>query len=62
MLQCSGTDLSSADCETGSDHSVDDVAVIDTLVNNDDDYNEAVASSAENFVWESMSNYTGQRE
>jgi hypothetical protein len=36
--------------------------VIDTLVNGDDDYNKAVAASAENFVWESMSNYTGQTE
>jgi hypothetical protein len=26
------TDLSSVDCATDSDHSVDDVAVIDTLV------------------------------
>jgi hypothetical protein len=31
-------------------------------VNGDDDYNEAAAASAENYVWESMSNYTGQRE
>jgi hypothetical protein len=32
MLECSDTDLSSVECETDSDHSVDDVAVIDTLV------------------------------
>jgi hypothetical protein len=32
--------------------------VIVTLVNGDDDYNEAVAASAENFVWESMSEGT----
>jgi hypothetical protein len=34
--------------------------VVDTLVNGDDDYNESVVASAENFVWESMSNCTGQ--
>jgi hypothetical protein len=28
MLECSDTDLSSVDCETDSDHSVDDVAVL----------------------------------
>jgi hypothetical protein len=54
MLKCSDSDLSSVDSETDSDHSVDDVAVIDTLVNGDDDYNEAVAASAENFIWESV--------
>jgi hypothetical protein len=32
MLECSDTDLSSVGCETDSDHSVDDIAVIDTLV------------------------------
>jgi hypothetical protein len=62
MLERTDTDLSYIDSETDSDRSVDDVAVIDTLVNSDDDYNEAVAASAENFVWQSMSNYTGQRE
>jgi hypothetical protein len=62
LIECSDTDVSSVDCETDSDHSVDDVAVIDTLVNSDDDYNEAVAASAENVVWENVSNYTGQRE
>jgi hypothetical protein len=62
MLECSDSDLSSVDSETDSDHSVDDVVVIDTLVNGDDNYNEAVAASAENFAWENMSNYTGQRE
>jgi hypothetical protein len=31
-LECSDTDLSSADCETDSDHSFDDVTVIGTLV------------------------------
>jgi hypothetical protein len=62
MLECSDTDLSSVNCETDSDHSVDDVSVIDTLVNGDDDYNKAVAASAENFVWERMSNCTGQTE
>jgi hypothetical protein len=62
MLECSDSDLSSVDSETHSDLPVDDVAVIVTLVNGDDDYNEAVAASAENSVWESMSNYTGQRE
>jgi hypothetical protein len=35
--------------------------VIDTLVNYDDD-NEAEVASAENFVWETISNYEGQRE
>jgi hypothetical protein len=59
MLQCSDTDLISVDCETDRDHSVD-VAVIETVVNSDGDYNETVAASVENFVWESMSNYTGQ--
>jgi hypothetical protein len=49
MLECSDTD---------SHHSVDDVAVIDTLVNSYD-YDEVVAASAENYVWESVSNYTG---
>jgi hypothetical protein len=59
MLECSDSDLSSIDFETDSDHSVDDVAVIDTLVNGGDD-NEAVAASVKNFVWEGMSNYKGQ--
>jgi hypothetical protein len=62
ILPASSALQPSVDSETDSDHSVDDVAVIDNLVNSDDDYNEAVAASAENFFWESMSNYTGQRE
>jgi hypothetical protein len=45
-----------------SDHSTDDDAVIDTLVNGDDDDNEAEAASGDNFVWENMSNYNEQRE
>jgi hypothetical protein len=36
--------------------------MIDTLLSGDDDDNEAVVSSAENFVWEGISNYKGQRE
>jgi hypothetical protein len=32
MLECSDTDLSSVDCEADNDHSLGDVAVIDTFV------------------------------
>jgi cytochrome c556 len=45
-----------------SDHSTDDDAVTDTLVNGDDNDTEAEAASADNFVWENMSNYKEQRE
>jgi hypothetical protein len=45
MLECCDSHLRSVDSERESDHSVDDVAVIDTLVTSD---NEAVAASAEN--------------
>jgi hypothetical protein len=59
MLECSYTDLSSVDFEADNNNSFDDGAVIDTFVGGDD-CNEAVPASAENFVWESMSNNTGQ--
>jgi hypothetical protein len=62
MLECSDSDRSSINSKIDSDHSVDDIAVVDTLVNDHDDDNEAEVDSVESFVWEDMSNYKGQRE
>jgi hypothetical protein len=60
MLECSDSDLRSS--EIDGNHSVDDIAVIDTLVNDDDNDNEAEAANAKSSVREDMSNYDGQRE
>lgn len=55
MLEHSDSDLGSVNSEIDSDHFIDYVAVIDTLVNYDD--NEVEVASAESFVWEDMSYY-----
>jgi hypothetical protein len=61
MLECSDSDPSSINSDIDSDHSNDNVAMIDTLVNYYCYcyyccccYNEAGAASAECFVWENV--------
>jgi hypothetical protein len=56
-IECSDSHISSVNPEKGSDHSVDNIAAVDTSVNDDGFDNEAEATSAEDFVWECMSNY-----
>jgi hypothetical protein len=62
LLECRDSDLNSVDSEVDIDHSVDDIAVVDMIVNDADDDNEAEAASAGTFVWEDVANCEGQRE
>jgi hypothetical protein len=64
MLECSDSCIiSSVNPDTVSRHSTDDIAVVDVLVyGDDDDDNQAEATSAESFLCKDMSNYKGLRK
>lgn len=49
----------SSDLEFGSDNELHDFALLDVVVNNDSNEDDSIV---QDFIWEDMENYEGQRE
>jgi hypothetical protein len=57
-LEGSDSELSSISSDTDINNSVDDVAVIETIVNDHDSDEEAEAASEDTFIWEDVISLT----
>jgi hypothetical protein len=50
ILECSNSDLRFVNSEVDSDHSADDVAVVDMLVSSNEDDNKVVGRNTRSYV------------